>query len=118
MGNPENFIERLTSIADIDRVLALQKATHCADPYPDVRVRRDRLERLLELIRKNYTFIEDSISEDFGYRSKDETYAFEVLSCVEEIRRAENIFLMQTLLAGRILRHAAASLSKQNSMAW
>ncbi|MYM91468.1 aldehyde dehydrogenase family protein [Rugamonas sp. FT82W] len=84
----DKFIESNTSVEALDLALMSQKEDHLRDPYPEPSVRRDRMTRLLALVKENSEEIENAICEDFGYRSKDETYAFEVLSSVEEIRHA------------------------------
>lgn len=82
-------IESTTTVAELERVLALQKAAYLANPYPSEAQRQDALDRLLNLLRLNTEAIEEAISEDFGSRSRDETYAFEVLSSTEEIRHTK-----------------------------
>lgn len=88
----ERHIDGAAAIANLERVLKSQKAAHLAHAYPDEATRRDRLGRLLAMIRTNQSAIEDAICADFGHRSKDETLALEILSCVEEIRHTSKRF--------------------------
>lgn len=74
------------ALAALDRVLALQRNAHLRAPYPDEALRRDRLQRLLALVKTNREAFASAISADFGGRSKVETLAFEVLTCVDDIR--------------------------------
>ncbi len=76
------------ALATLTRVLALQRAAHRAEPFPDLHRRRQRLDRLLAMIKDNAAEIETAICADFGNRSRDETLAFETLSCVQEIRHS------------------------------
>ncbi|MDD5175017.1 MAG: coniferyl aldehyde dehydrogenase [Sterolibacterium sp.] len=78
--------------SDLQRVFALQRAAHLADPYPSEAVRRDRLERLLAMIKDNSAAIEDTICADYGHRSKDETMGFEILNCVLDVRHTLKLF--------------------------
>ncbi|MGS0743688.1 coniferyl aldehyde dehydrogenase [Glaciimonas sp. GG7] len=73
-------------IPEPEKILVTQRARHLADSFPDKAVRKDRLQRLLSMIKDNKSAIENTICEDFGHRSKDETLGFEILACVEEIR--------------------------------
>lgn len=88
----EAQMDDAAAIANLQRVLAVQKAAHVADAYPSEAVRRNRLDRLLAMIRDNQAAIEDTIFADFGGRSKDETLALEILSCVEEIKHTAKKF--------------------------
>lgn len=86
MDAKERADDEAAAIEYLDRVFDLQRRGHLADPCPAPAVRRDRLERLLAVVRDEVSAIEAAIRSDFGGRSGDETLAFEVLSCVEEIR--------------------------------
>lgn len=88
----ETQIDEAAAIANLERVLSLQKAAHAAGTFPSEAIRRDRLNRLLDMIKANQSAIEDAICADFGNRSKDETLALEILTCVEEIRHTEKRF--------------------------
>jgi coniferyl-aldehyde dehydrogenase len=73
---------------DLDRVFALQRAAYLATPFPSESLRCDRLQRLMAIIKENQNAIAEAIRMDFGNRSDNETLAFEILSCVDEIRHA------------------------------
>ncbi|AEG47867.1 Coniferyl-aldehyde dehydrogenase [Sphingobium chlorophenolicum L-1] len=75
-----------TPNSELFGLLARQRAAADADMLPDIAVRRDRLRRLLALVRGNRTAFEDALVADFGERSRDETLAFEVFTSVEDIK--------------------------------
>jgi coniferyl-aldehyde dehydrogenase len=73
---------------DIDqfksRLLALirtQRVAYEADGFPSAAVRIDRLKRVTALVLKNKEQIIETISQDFGYRSREDT-ELEILSAV------------------------------------
>ena len=74
------------AIAHLERVFTLQEEAFRRAPYPELAERRDRLRRLLAIVQADQAAIETAISADFGQRSRDETLAFEILSCAMEIR--------------------------------
>ena len=72
--NPEKSDNEnaLTKTA-LDDALAAQRAAYQADPYPSWDVRKARLLKLRDVIRRNEDAIKTAISEDFGNRSAVET---------------------------------------------
>src|SRR5215831_2673641 len=90
-----------TPIAQMNEVLALQRAAFAREMNPSLSVRRDRLDRLLRLTETHQAAIRDAISADFGYCSSQETDLadiFVVLSAIRHTRR----HLRQWMKARRI----------------
>lgn len=56
------------------------------EPYPSLDHRRDRLDRLLRLLKRHKAEILDAIHDDFGQRSKTESEIIDLYPSVEEIR--------------------------------
>lgn len=63
--------------ADLLPLLQAQRAACARDPLPDVRTRRDRLDRLLALSKTHARAIADAIASDFGTRARQETFIAE-----------------------------------------
>src|SRR5687768_5145630 len=70
------------------RIFDLQHRASRQGPAPDVRLRRDRLERLRAIIAGNEAAIARAISDDFGIRSRTETELLEIVPTVSAIRHA------------------------------
>ena len=79
-------------MTDLQRVLVRQREAYLTDGFPEVAVRRDRLDRLQAVIVDNRKAIEDALIEDFGVRSRNETLALEVFSCIDETRHTRRHF--------------------------
>ncbi len=65
-----------------------QRAAALADPYPDWPTRRDRLRRLLALLRSEASTLAEAIDADFGGRSPPETGLVDLLPSVLAVRDA------------------------------
>lgn len=80
------------SQVDLPQALRLpferQRAAFAADPYPAWPVRRDRLQRLHQLVLKNEHEFARAIDADFGGRPALETQIAEVFASVQEIGHA------------------------------
>jgi predicted DsbA family dithiol-disulfide isomerase len=74
--------------AELHSCFAGQKRAFEADPDPPLAVRRDRLDRLLELTERNQDAIVAAIAADFGTRSSQETRLAEVFMVTVGIRHA------------------------------
>ena len=77
----------VTSLVD---VLETQRAAFNADMVPSAAARRERLDRLLEMVTANEQAILDAINADFGGRARQEmvlTELFVVLSAIRQQRR-------------------------------
>lgn len=70
------------------RVFDLQHEASRQGPAPDVRLRRDRLERLRTVVAGNEAAIARAISDDFGIRSRTETELLEIVPTLSAIRHA------------------------------
>src|SRR5690606_12580085 len=75
-------------IAALARLHALQREAFARDRYPSLSVRRDRLERLLALVREDEAEIVRAIDADFRGRSPHETRLAELLVSETAIRDA------------------------------
>ena len=74
--------------ADLHSCFAAQRRAFEADPDPSLAVRRNRLDRLLELTERNQDAIVAAIAADFGTRSSQETRLAEVFMVTVGIRHA------------------------------
>ena len=70
---------------DLMRALEVQRAAFKADPYPSWDIRKSRLIRLRDVIRRNEDRIKQAISDDFGNRSMLETDFADIVSCYNEL---------------------------------
>jgi coniferyl-aldehyde dehydrogenase len=70
------------------QVLALQQQAHARDPYPDLARRRDRLDRLLDVLKRGQGQLCAAIAADFGQRSADNSRLFDILPAVHAINYA------------------------------
>ena len=68
---------------------ALRKA-HSSDPCPTLEIRRDRLNRLEQALRRHDSAIQEAISSDFGHRAHEETLLLEQFVGIEGIRHARS----------------------------
>ena len=71
---------------DILNLLQTQREAHRAAPFPDWKLRRDRLTRLRQVVQDNERAIEDAIDADFAGRPRIETQIAEVFPSLAEIR--------------------------------
>lgn len=53
--------------------------------YPDIALRKDRLLRLKQLLLEHKDELAEAINQDFGGRSQDETYLFDIMMPVQYI---------------------------------
>jgi len=83
------------SLAEVDpirvahglrRRLDLQRAAFEREPYPTLAARRDRLDRILDLVRRHRDALADAVSADFGYRSRHETLIADIAVTVNAVR--------------------------------
>ncbi len=70
------------------RVFELQHRASRREPVASLEVRRDRLERLRSLVAGNEAALAESISKDFGVRSRTETELLEIVPTLNAIRHA------------------------------
>ncbi|HVY88726.1 MAG TPA: coniferyl aldehyde dehydrogenase [Hyphomonadaceae bacterium] len=76
------------SETDASRLLELQRAAHARDGSPSVRVRRDRLHRLTDIVRDGAKDFAKAISDDFGHRPAFETALLETVVTLNAARYA------------------------------
>ena len=77
-----------TTESEIQRLLALQRRAHAADPAPPYAVRRERLQRLAALLDAHAERFAAQIGQDFGNRAADETTLTEIAPLRGAIRHA------------------------------
>ena len=70
----------------LQQLLAQQQEAHHARPYPDLAARLDLLDRLQRMLDQHSDVFIQTISDDFGYRSAQETRMAELLVVQLEIR--------------------------------
>jgi len=75
----------LAPAPDLAAVFAVQRAAFARDPFPSLRARRERLDRLVRAIENHQDAIATAIDRDFGGRSRDESI---LLDCLIPIRQA------------------------------
>ena len=68
--------------------LEAQRAAYRAEPMPSLAVRRDRLQRVLDMTRKHADEIADAVSRDFGHRSRHETLLADIATVEIAARHA------------------------------
>ena len=65
-----------------------QREAFAADRYPDVAARRDRLERVADIVKRHERALVAAIDRDFGHRSPHETRIAELYIVAAEARHA------------------------------
>ena len=73
---------------ELARILGVQREAFSAERYPDLRLRRDRLARLLGIVTRHEGALVDAIARDFGHRSSHETRLAELYVVAAEARHA------------------------------
>lgn len=76
-------------VRDLRRLFALQKTAYAANPYPSRDERAAWLETLVGVIESNEAGFIESISADFGHRSRHETLIAEIMVTVAGTRHAK-----------------------------
>jgi len=72
--------------AELNRSLALQRAAHRKDGPACAELRRDRLDRLAAVVLQHAEEIVDTLSRDFGGRSRHATRIGDVIGAVSALR--------------------------------
>lgn len=70
----------------MERILQVQRTRFMDEGFPSAELRRQRLDKLIQMIATHHQQIEEAINTDFGTRAKDETLALEVFACIDELR--------------------------------
>jgi len=78
------------SLADLERVFALQRAASRRDPYPSRARRRDRLSRLIDLLCRHEDALCAAVAADFGRRSAMNTRLFDILPSLNALKYARS----------------------------
>ena len=73
---------------DARRIFDLQHRSSRRGPAADLKLRRDRLERLRAVVAGNEAAIAEAISDDFGVRCRTETELLEIVPTLNAIRHA------------------------------
>ena len=76
-------------IAEMKKVLELQKQLHIQEGPPSLQLRKDRLERCIAMIKKYQEKIISSLQEDFGNRDPVMSMATEVASAIGPLEYAK-----------------------------
>ena len=76
-------------IQNMHRVLELQKNLNIKEGAPDIKLRTDRLDRVISMVTKNEKAIIAALQEDFGNRDPVMTAATEVASVVGPMEHAK-----------------------------
>jgi coniferyl-aldehyde dehydrogenase len=66
----------------LESLLERQRAAFTASRPEALAIRRDRLKRLIALLRENGDALADAMSEDFGHRSREQSMITDILSTV------------------------------------
>ena len=77
------------TIQNMHRVLELQKNLNIKEGAPDIKLRTDRLDRVISMVTKNEKAIIAALQEDFGNRDPVMTAATEVVSVVGPMEHAK-----------------------------
>jgi coniferyl-aldehyde dehydrogenase len=72
----------------VTRLFSRQREAFAADRYPDVSARRDRLERIADIVKRHERALVAAIDRDFGHRSSHETRIAELYIVAAEARHA------------------------------
>ena len=76
------------STESLTRLFRRQREAFAADRYPDVAARRDRLERIADIVKRLERALVAAIDRDFGHRSAHETRIAELYIVAAEARHA------------------------------
>jgi coniferyl-aldehyde dehydrogenase len=71
---------------ELQSAFQAQKAAYAASPYPDLKTRLNRLDRLVALIVNNADAFTESLSADFGHRSPVQSMMADVLGILAPIK--------------------------------
>lgn len=78
----------MTGADNLPRLHALQRDAFARERYPSLDVRRDRLKRLLALVRDHEHALIEAVDADFGGRSPHETRLADLLVAANSVRDA------------------------------
>ena len=78
-----------TSADDMQKILDRQKRAYLNDGVVSNEVRHDRLERAVNVIKKNEEKLVDAMSADFGHRSHHQSRFTDIASSIGPLRHAQ-----------------------------
>ena len=85
----ENIEMSETSADDMQKILDRQKRAYLNDGVVSNEVRHDRLERAVNVIKKNEEKLVDAMSADFGHRSHHQSRFTDIASSIGPLRHAQ-----------------------------
>ena len=85
----ENIEMSETSAGDMQKILDRQKRAYLDDGIVSNEVRHDRLERAVNVIKKNEEKLVDAMSADFGHRSHHQSRFTDIASSIGPLRHAQ-----------------------------
>ena len=85
----ENIEMSETSADDMQKILDRQKRAYLNDGVVSNEVRHDRLERAVNVIKKNEEKLVDAMSTDFGHRSHHQSRFTDIASSIGPLRHAQ-----------------------------
>jgi len=85
----ENIEMSETSADDMQKILDRQKRAYLNDGLVSNEVRHDRLERAVNVIKKNEERLVDAMSADFGHRSHHQSRFTDIASSIGPLRHAQ-----------------------------
>jgi coniferyl-aldehyde dehydrogenase len=84
----QSAVRLVADEGEVRRIFELQHRASRQGPAADVKLRRDRLERLRSVVAGNEAALGEAISADFGVRSRTETELLEIVPTLNAIRHA------------------------------
>ncbi|HEX4916976.1 MAG TPA: coniferyl aldehyde dehydrogenase [Limnobacter sp.] len=88
MNAPSKIQGQELTAAELKATLESLKQAYRINPYPTWNQRKTWLKQLSDMVYDNKHRFAEAISEDFGYRSPNDTLLAEVFPCLEGIRHA------------------------------
>lgn len=90
MANPNQPSSDETSIAELERLFALQRSAALREGAPPAAVRINRLDRCIALLKDHADLIETTISADFGNRSTHASGITDVMSPIAALKQSRD----------------------------
>ncbi len=89
-GIPRTIDPGEVAVRDMRRVFSLQHAASREDPFPSESVRRDRIERVMQLLLAHQEELCAAVEQDFGRRSATNTRLFDILPPLNALKYARD----------------------------
>ena len=77
-------------VENLEIVLKRQRQAFDRDMYPQIAVRRERMDRIAKLLKENQIALCEAVSRDFGHRSHHETTLLEIAPLMGALRHARS----------------------------